>query len=127
MRHRPLERALATLLLVWFALVTVEPVALHACPVHGWASAAATDDHGGHAPVAPAHSDDGDGQHQCACIGDCAAAPAAAGLPATRVVLFDAATRRVQVVVPSAESPSATAPEFLRPYANGPPAGHRIA
>ena len=127
MRHRPLERALAAFLLLWFALVTVEPVALHSCPVHGWPAAAATNDHGGHAPVAPAHSDDGDADHQCACIGDCTAAPSVAGLPATRVVLVASTTQRVQVVVPAAESPSATAPEFLRPYANGPPAGHRIA
>ena len=140
MSHRPLQRALSTLLVAWFALVTLEPVALHSCPVHGWSGpapispAAATpaplgadaDDHADHGPAIPAHSGDGE-EHDCACIGDCAPSSSASALPATRVAVVQTDTHEIRLERPSAESPSVTAPEFLRPYPNGPPAGHRIA
>ena len=150
MGHRPLQRALSTLLVAWFALVTLEPVALHSCPVHGWSSAAPlgpapvssgavnpagatpvplgadADDHADHGPAIPAHSGDGE-EHDCACIGDCAPPSSASALPATRTAFVQTDTRQIRLERPSAESPSITAPEFLLPYANGPPAGHRIA
>jgi hypothetical protein len=138
MRHHPARRTLSTLLVVWFTVVTVEPAALHSCPVHGAPVAAmltpATAAHHGQAPSVIEHAPGADhGQrhegdsHQCACIGDCSASNPAATLPDARILVVPVALRDPAPAVPHVERPPATAPDFLRPYANGPPAGRRIA
>lgn len=147
MHRSPLGSAFAAVMLLWFALITAEPAVLHSCPVHSGASSphgsapsshgagnAAADEHAGHeqhSPVSahPSQSHDGDtpDQHRCACIGDCSSGPSASGLPAASASPAAAIEWAVRHSVIRDESVIVTAPAFLRPFANGPPAGHRIA
>lgn len=120
------ERALAAVMAVWFVLVTIEPAALHSCPMHGGhtaAHAAATaaahvgDHHAGHAgtPEAPTAA-----QH-CTCLGDCAGA-ALAVLPARAHTPWPAAVAAVSSLPPLEAGFTPPAASFARPFANGPPA-----
>jgi hypothetical protein len=123
MRRRPLDRAFAALLLVWFAIVLAEPAALHACPMHD-APPQASDAGHSHSHQAPAPRD----QHRgCTCIGDCSAGGSVAGVPPRSVHLADAPVRCHPAALPPAISPAITAPAFLLPYANGPPGGRHVA
>jgi hypothetical protein len=134
-------------MLLWFALVTAEPALLHSCPVHSGTSsshAAAAAEHaehdfaaGAHAshadaatPAAhesPAHDGDAPEQHRCACIGDCSSGAVITGLPAARPSVVASVQWIVRTSIAPGDAPLVTAPEFLRPYANGPPGGLRIA
>src|SRR5215208_218028 len=76
MQRSWMERALAALMAVWFVFATIEPAALHSCPMHGphgaghVASAAAD-----HAAGAAHHVTDGGREtapQHCTCLGDCA-------------------------------------------------------
>jgi hypothetical protein len=112
------------LLLLWFAVVTGAPAALHACPVHD-ATPAATPDaqHATHSH----HLPDGDDHGGCTCIGDCVAGGVAPGLPATRATFVAATTESLRAPLPAPESPAVTPPAFVLPYANGPPGARRVA
>lgn len=136
MRHL-LERAFAAVLLLWFAVITGEPAALHSCPVHdprasvpALATAHGVDPQSGgsaghsHSHQVPQPSSEHRG---CTCIGDCSAGAMVTGLPGARVLLAVAGLRQIRVELPPAESPAITAPAFLLPYANGPPGGGRVA
>jgi hypothetical protein len=146
MRRSPLGNAFAAVMLLWFALVTAEPAVLHSCPVHSGHvqgstvnrgehdAASGAGDHSHHAasgsPAAQeAQSHDGDAPaaHRCACIGDCSTGTSIAGLPSARVAIATSVEWQVRGTVVRDASPIVTAPEFLRPYANGPPSGRRIA
>ncbi len=131
MRRHPATRFLAALLGVWFTITMVEPVALHACPMH--------DGHGVHGPLAEpapeaahhAHHDQGDAGVNapqpspktpagCLCVGDCAGAtPAVTGVVPAVVA--------VEVTAPAATLPPlpAHAPVtrggLVLPFGNGPP------
>lgn len=135
MRH-VLKRAFAALLLLWFAVSTGEPAALHSCPVHDpRASAQARGtalgldaQPGGalghsHSHQVPQRDSE---QRGCTCIGECSAGSSVTWLPGARVVLAVADVRQIRMELPPAESPAITAPAFLLPYANGPPSGGRV-
>jgi len=80
MQRSWVERALSALLAVWFVFVTIEPAALHSCPMHGThvthaaghaPAASPTGGHHGHAVAATdAATDDAPvaAQH-CTCLG----------------------------------------------------------
>lgn len=131
------SRALAALLLFWFAVITVEPAAFHACPVHCSAAAAeavgAAHVHGANASEGTTHSDSHelpgrDRDHRiCTCIGHCSAVGIAGTMPAAPGVLALPTPRQIQVEFPAPDSPVITAPPFFLPYANGPPVGPRVA
>ncbi len=133
MRTHPVKRVLAAFLLLWFAVVTVEPAALHACPVHSGAVPAAaesSDPHAGHgvshAATAPGEGGHERQDHQCLCIGDCAAAVAAALLTATpQLTAAVAYPEHSGIAEPGV--PRIRAPAFLLPYPNGPPAARIVA
>ena len=143
-----LRRPFAALLAVWFALVMVEPAALHSCPVHAGHAAA------GHGPAAgePASSvgmaggvhsahmsgasvtesgraDDaavpghpGSPHHaDCTCPGACTASSGAIALPAA--VLVRPLTITIVGVSPilTAAAPASARAPFILPFANGPP------
>ncbi|HKG95259.1 MAG TPA: hypothetical protein VKA84_25295 [Gemmatimonadaceae bacterium] len=78
------ERALAVVMAVWFVLVTIEPAALHSCPMHGThaadgghapAASAAAGHHGAHASVASDAASDAASEdvpaaaQHCTCLG----------------------------------------------------------
>ena len=122
MRHHWLKRACTALVLLWFVVATTEPAALHLCPVHG-APASAEQHAAGHS-----HSDHtSGGQATCTCLGDCSAGnfSLAFASPEER---FVAEVPRNDGALPSPlEQPRAVAPDFLLPYANGPPEVHTLA
>ena len=123
------ERALAAVMAVWFVLVTIEPAALHSCPMHGGHTAAhaaatapaaahAPDHHAGHAvtPEAPPAA----AQH-CTCLGDCAGG-ALAVLPSRAHTPWPAAVAAVSSLPPLEAGFTPPAAPFALPFGNGPPA-----
>jgi hypothetical protein len=131
-RHNVVSRSFAGLLSLWLAICMVEPAQLHTCAMHG-ALAIQTSGADAHVnPAAhqvathqPAHSDHShhtDSQsRQCSCLGDCNAAGARVGLPATIVSLQ--AIAGIYESEPQFDSGSAvvSAGNRLLPFANGPP------
>jgi hypothetical protein len=140
-----LRRPFAALLAVWFALVMVEPAALHSCPVHAGHAAA------GHGPAAGepapsvgmaggAHSahmsgasvtesgraDDagapGSPHHaDCTCPGACTASSGAIALPAAVLVRPLTITIVGVSPIPTTVAPASARAPFILPFANGPP------
>ena len=129
-------------MLLWFGLVSAEPALLHACPVHSGVSASHDDPgtghgahgaavahaaHSAHASQASTGQQDAPEKHRCACIGDCSSGTSATGLPE----VFAGFATGTEWIAPASivpdDSATVTAPAFLRPYANGPPRGRRIA
>jgi hypothetical protein len=120
------RRAFATWMAVWFALVSVDPTWLHACPMHGAVPVAAQEGHGG----AMAHHDhaqmpDGDSSpeqgHTCSCLGDCASGTAAPLVRAGFAVPVAAhvTIEPTHVVLPGVLR--ATRQAFVLPFATAPP------
>ena len=120
--HRPWwYRALGALWAFWFAAAIVEPVTLHPCPMHdgihamsmaGMAHATGHD--------RDAHHDGQGAQHHCNCLGACSSATAV-GLPGHTVVPRIATVAIVPVLVPAAPDVAPSTPDFVLPFANGPP------
>ena len=132
MRLTATRRAIAALLAVWFTLVSVDPMWLHACPMHGGAPTrlaydgalrgaqpqqSGHDHHTERSAPQPSH-DDG---HSCLCLGDCPSG-GSAPLPAM------AAALPTQDIVGAPTSPSvfwrvhrAAWLAYLLPYAHAPP------
>jgi hypothetical protein len=124
---------------VWFALASVDPGWLHACPMHGRgavesapadASAIEPERHASHhGSHGAAHdtTEDGPaeqpqhGSHQCACLGDCNSATAgialaaAVGVPAARVVAAPATAPTLPL------SAGVHREALLLPFATAPP------
>src|SRR5688572_23476436 len=124
MQRTGLGRVFAALLLLWFAVVTGAPTALHSCPVHDSTHASAPDlQHTAHSHQLPDSSD----HTACTCIGDCAVGGVAPGIPAPRTNVVVAATSQVRAPLPAPDWPAVTAPAFVLPYANGPPGALRVA
>ena len=127
-----MERALAALVAVWFVFATIEPAVLHSCPTHGsphgaaHAGAAAADDHGSHgaatAATADAPADAPTSAHQCTCLGDCAGV-ALSALPARAHTPWPTSVAAVSALPPLEAGFTPPAPDFARPFANGPPPG----
>ncbi|MBX6332408.1 MAG: hypothetical protein IRY91_11225 [Gemmatimonadaceae bacterium] len=120
--HRPWwYRALGAFSALLFAAAIVEPVTLHPCPMHdgipamSMAGAAHTmgQGHGAH------HHDQGT-RHHCNCLGACSSATGV-GLPGHTVVPRIATVAIVPVLVPAAPSATPSTPDFVLPFANGPP------
>jgi hypothetical protein len=123
-RHLP-GRVFAALLLIWFAVISGEPRALHSCPVHDVPA------HVGHAAAHAVHSHapppDGRGRATCTCIGDCNVGGFAPAIPSPRITIGAVATtRELRVAEPPLASALPAAAPFLLPYANGPPADRRV-
>lgn len=124
MRRHGVGRFCAALLLIWFAVLTGAPSALHACPVHdpSYASAPETQ-HSAHSH----HTPDGGDHQACTCIGDCVANSVAPALPAAAATFSVATTYALEAPVPAPDSPAVIPPAFVLPYANGPPGSLRVA
>ena len=121
--HRHLVgRALAAVLLIWFAVISGEPRALHSCPVHDIPA------HAGHAATHASHSHTthGPGHAVCTCLGACAAGGLVPAVPSARVTIGSGTTREPRAPLPPVASALPTAAPFLLPYANGPPAARRV-
>lgn len=126
MRVPAVRRAVASLLAVWFALVSVDPAWLHACPMHGAPQAAShgtasmSMEHHGHGSMTVDQPAD-DAGHHCACLGDCSAGTATPLLrraPAVPVAEF------VAVTTTAAAQPHAlraARKAFVLPFATAPP------
>jgi len=139
-RRNWVYRAFAGIISAWLVICLVEPAQLHTCAMHGGlaiggahAIAHGTGGHAGsaahHAAPSPAaastqshHDRDSDSQsHQCSCLGDCSVGKTPLSLPGATAALQAAPIGRV-AVTPAGEVPAITAPQFLLPFANGPPA-----
>jgi hypothetical protein len=121
------HRTLAVVYALWFAVVLVEPAAIHTCPMHGALHAAMHDTmpaaehvHGGH---------DGAGSSQprgrakpCTCIGACCAAVAAVIPSRTDVLIASTHLVPARAVLSSTSSYRPLAVEYARPPTIGPPA-----
>lgn len=123
----------SALLGLWFALVMVEPAALHSCPMHsqGHAHVAAGDPAAAHGEAShgtldgaavdrhpvPSHP----GAKVCTCLGDCSGS-LAARLPDAHVAV--AALTRLTQVVPGRPQHEYVAAwvDFVLPFATAPPA-----
>ena len=119
------HRALSAVLAVWFALVLVEPAALHACPPecigHAAASASAADAASAHhahsAPERPAPA----GSHTCTCLGDCAGSVVARAPEGQVALVAQLLTTPVAPGRPQHEFVAAWV-AFVLPFATAPPA-----
>src|SRR5215212_1831299 len=122
------ERALAAVMAVWFVLVTIEPAALHSCPMHGahapahaGATATAPAHHAAHAPASDASSPGAPAAAQhCTCLGDCAGVSLAV-LPVATHTPWPAAVAAVSALPPLEAGFIPPAADFALPFANGPP------
>jgi hypothetical protein len=115
------KRSLATLVALWFVVLTSEPAALHACAVHdgGRSATAHAAPHDGSEHGTPHHPGPTDAHH-CACLGDCCAASPVA--VASRIDLPTAALVAIEAETPShAASMRAPHRPFSRPPSTGPP------
>jgi hypothetical protein len=138
------RRLVAALFLPWFAVVTAEPAAFHACAMHsvGAAHGNATDvsagPHRGHAgPAADAHSmamghhqseaapgtsaPDHGGAVPCTCDSGCCVAAVATTPPTSAELLVVPGTVRREAPLLGSTGVSATATPHVLPFANGPP------
>lgn len=121
-----MRRVVASVLAAWFALVSVDPAWLHACPMHGalpapsHGAASASMEHQGHGGM-PADQPDDDAGHQCACLGDCSAGvatPLLRSAPALPVAEFIAIT---PLAAAQPQAPRASRKAFVLPFATAPP------
>ena len=133
MRRGPFTRLLAALLGAWFTITMVEPVALHACPMH--------DGHGVHAAAGAAgmvgQADDASHAHHhgpsdateeapaneapgCLCVGDCSGAVPVPATPDARLVMVAVVPASVPLPALPAHAP-VTRGGLVIPCANGPP------
>ena|SRR5687768_12251281 len=136
MRRSRIERAFAALMLLWLTVFTVEPDALHSCPLHSRSPAAERDveatSHGAHgaAPRAqPGDAQNGQSsdQHQCVCIGQCRAGVPLIALPSATQIVPAVGDWLVRVELERDPSAIVAVAPFFLPFANGPPVGLRVA
>lgn len=136
-RQHPLRRILVAMWACWFVVLLSEPAMLHSCPMHDGAPGSVgvaeghTGHHGSHAANAAVDGsrdltapDQGAPQqaapHACTCIGDCSAStivvPTAAAPMSWLAGIIDIAP-----VIGVAHQSVPAAPDFVLPFANGPP------
>ena len=132
MRRHPVSRLLSALLGLWFTLLMVEPVALHACPMHdgghatpGVSTSAAltmgeAEHHHHPAPISepPPPTEESAG---CLCLGMCAGATGTVLPVAVAFRVAELAADRTVVPALPAHAPVSRGGLVL-PFANGPPA-----
>jgi hypothetical protein len=110
----------------WFLVLVTEPVAaMHNCPLHDGAPAAAVVGHAaGHASPAQAQDThqphDSSKSHQCSCLGDCAASALTAALENTVRLPVPAAIAATRPAFPESGIIPVRIPHVL-PFQNGPP------
>jgi hypothetical protein len=130
-RRHVMSRILAAVLSVWLVVCLAEPAQLHTCVMHGALAidashathhAATHSAHTTAATVAKHSQPQKDGGHatQCTCLGDCSTGGTVVAVTASPISL---ASNTVEVpAAPFAyASPAIVAPQFLRPFSNGPP------
>jgi len=119
---RHVKRSFAAFLGIWFLLVMIEPEAIHSCPVHSAGVSPGHASHPAHNTSAKGHHGSGEKSHAiCSCPGDCTAgAPNA--LPSRAASLVDSPTLFGSVQLPLFQVAARSAPDFLLPFAIGPPA-----
>ncbi|HEU4631469.1 MAG TPA: hypothetical protein VFS08_17075 [Gemmatimonadaceae bacterium] len=137
MTRRPVHRAVAWLMAVLLALVVLEPMRVHDCPLHGQLAlrqAAGAPAHAGHgAHGAPMSAADGaashhggqpahDGPHPCDCLGACGLTTLVALTPPAAVHVVTATVAVTAAPLAAAPVVAAPAAEHVLPFANGPPA-----
>jgi hypothetical protein len=116
-----LKRPLAAFLAIWFLLVMIEPESVHSCPVHS-AAASSHSGHAGHHGIATGHHSSKDKSSAiCSCPGDCTATGFSA-LPSDAHRLAQVVTERAPSRVHPGVSAELEQPDFLLPFAIGPPA-----
>jgi len=143
MSRRPLSRCFAALLGLWFTVLMVEPVALHACPMHdgghgahgGSATAEAPLAEAGHHHDALSHREHGAPEsHQvvadtpvpdeqsagCLCLGTCSGATPTVLASTTELRVAELAAEPRRVPPLPAYAPVSRGGLVL-PFANGPP------
>jgi len=120
LRHA--KRPFAAFLGIWFLLVMIEPEAIHSCPVHSAGVSSGHSSHSAHNAAAMGHHQSSHNSHAiCSCPGDCTAG-AANALPSRAASLAESQTIVASVALPRVESAARSAPDFLLPFAIGPPA-----
>jgi hypothetical protein len=126
MRFSVVRRAFATWMAVWFALVSVDPNWLHACPMHGAVPVAAhgadagTMAHHDHGQM-PGHEESPTSGHVCACLGDCSTGAATPLLRGTLSVPVaeHVSVEPTRIVLPGVLRAARHA--FVLPFATAPP------
>ncbi len=135
MRRPLVHRAIAALLGLWFAFVATEAGRVHACAMHGGATAEVAAEgtsaahHGAHAAghgdahaAAPASDEAPAGTHHCSCP-DASCGTSAGAILAPRVTHhFAIAVADVRAVFAAPRGRLPVATPYLRPFGNGPPA-----
>jgi hypothetical protein len=132
-----MRRALASLLMLWFAVTTADPAALHQCEMHAGTHAAAdpasveagadlgagTDEHAGHDMSSAEESETppADATHHCTCLSECCSALVTA-VPSQPVASFAPLSVRREVRRSLVESAESAQPGLRLPFATAPPA-----
>lgn len=127
-RRSWLERCASVLLAVWLVVNLAEPASLHACAMHGGATAGSSAPAAAHNHAAThvsgskqSPSDNGGAGHQyCSCPGKCCSHGVGVAVPTVRVAYVDAV---VQFAEPAAHDVgiAAASAEHLLPFSIGPP------
>ncbi len=133
MRRNWISRSLASVLSLWLAVCLAEPVQLHTCAMHGGLAIvpagtqahASADHHATRAGAGHVHHDQtsDNESRQCSCLGDCNMGSAPAGIAAARISMLTVPLTEGSPTSFVYASPRFSAPGFLLPFSNGPPAG----
>ncbi len=124
--QRPWRPMLAAVMAVWFLVLTMEPRALHVCPMHGAANAGSESGHAGgstghhHAATLPRDQSPDDEASYCTCLGVCNGVSPVAVVPAAAA---PSATVRVTNARPGRPQHEYMAGwvDFVLPFATAPP------
>jgi hypothetical protein len=120
------RRLLAGLFTLWFAVVATEGPRVHACAMHGGATAVAAGETGAHGSThghgaSPQHGQESG--HHCTCPdASCGTSVVAVATPRL-TTHFGIAVADVRAVLSPASGHRPVAVPHLTPFANGPPAG----
>jgi hypothetical protein len=132
-RRNWISRSLASVLSLWLAVCLAEPVQLHTCAMHGGLAIvpvgaqahASTGHHATRIGAGHVHHDQtsDNESRQCSCLGDCNTGSSPAGIVAARISIRTATVTEGSLASFTYASPRFSAPGFLLPFSNGPPAG----
>lgn len=116
-------RAFAAAIAIWVGALTVSPLPLDACPMHGsHALHAAQPGHAGHHAMSKHDGPSKNASRQCTCIGDCSTAASFAVIPPRQIAAPEA---RISTLLGGELSTQIVANlatrEHVLPPANGPP------
>jgi len=114
-------RLLSAALLTWLSIVTIEPLGVHTCAMHGGSTVSASHamhsmEHlGSGTPMPKSHS------NQCGCPGDCASTGTLAVAAPTGITMPKPADQRAPRVIAREIIIGDRSTPRLLPFANGPP------